>query len=277
MATENSIPDDAAPVGKKKGSGSKVILVLGVIFGLCCLACCGGGVFIYYKLKDFVSISTDKEVVKADAESIVHVDYPPHLQPMSSFQMKPGILPVSMKMVMFQSDSSGQDGFVIMEMDMNQPGQDPKLVRQQMLQQMRSQQSGGGNGFNQQITAQSTVTRKFNINGEVVEFDFVAGTRSGDPTVYHQVTGTFAGKKGTVLVMYITPDAKYNEEEVIKLILSIRIPGSELPTELVEEGAATGNGQSPNSVTSNGEATNGEPSRSENEGNENQPEPREQN
>lgn len=228
MSAHDDFQQEPAP--KPKSSGSKVLLILGTIGGLCLLLCCGGGFFIYYKVKDAFSITTNAAEVKKQAEDVAHIDIPESYTPASG--MRFSVAGVTMKMIIYQVGANNQGGLVLMEM--NQPGADPKQVREQMLQQMRQQQSQGG-GFNSNINAQSTETKIFKINGEQAEFDFIKGTRAGDATVMRQIVGTFPGKNGTVMFMLIIPDSDYDEETVVKMIMSIRVPGSEATTEVSGE------------------------------------------
>jgi hypothetical protein len=224
MSTHDDFQQEPVPPAPKS-SGSKVLLILGTIFGLGLVVCCGGGTMAYFwiraKVGDSFSMSYSADEVKANGEEVAHIDYPDSYKPVFSMRISPpgGF---SMKMIMYQVGSSNQGVLMLMETD--QPGADPKQMREQMLQQMRSQQAGAG-GMNTQIVAQSTETKMFEINGENVEFDFVKGTRPGDPTVFRQVTGTFGGRKGTVLLMLLVPDSEYDEEAVKKMITSIRVPG----------------------------------------------------
>ncbi len=233
MATHDDFQQEPAPQAKK-GSGSKVLLILGTIAGLGLVVCCGGAGVGYYmlkdKIKDAFSMTSDPVEVKQKLDEIITIDVPDQFSPMSAMRISPGVF--TMKMIMYQGGANSQSGLVIMEM--NQPGADPKQMRDQMLQQMRSQQAQGG-GFNSQINVQSKETKPFNINGEATEFDFVKGTRSGDATAMRQIVGTFPGRNGTVLLMVIMPESDYNEEAMLKMIKSIRVPGSAAPTEATSD------------------------------------------
>jgi hypothetical protein len=233
---DDDFQQEPAPQAKKS-SGSKVLLILGIIGGLCLVVCCGGVGLLYYKFKDAISYTTDAAEIKKQTQEVVTLDVPDGYSPMTSMRISIGI--VTMKMIIYQEGSGNQGGLVIMEMD--QVGTDPKQMREQMLQQLRTQQAqGGAGGFNTQIVAQSTETKMFKINGEDVEFDFVKGNRPGENIVFRQVTGIFRGNNGTVMLILIVPDSEYNEEAVIKMIKSIRVPGSDTATESAE--ATTGEG-----------------------------------
>ncbi|HEY3968452.1 MAG TPA: hypothetical protein VGM05_28145 [Planctomycetaceae bacterium] len=229
MATHDDFQQEPAPQAKKS-SGSKVLLILGTIAGLGLVVCCGGAGFLYYKFKDAISVTKDPVEVKKQTEELVTIEIPSTFTPLASTRVATPV--VNMKMIMYQSGAGNEDAMVLMEM--SAPGADPKQMRDQMLQQMRTQQAQGS-GFNSQINAQSKETRKFKINGDDVEFDFIKGTRGSDPTVYRQIVGVFQGRNGFILLMLMIRDSDYDEEAVLKMIKSIRVPGSDTPTEVMDD------------------------------------------
>jgi hypothetical protein len=239
MSTHDDFHQEPVPPAPKK-SGSKVLLIVGTIVGLGLVLCCGAPAIVYVvfkdaimkKIKDTVDVTTEPAEVEARSEEVAHLDIPESYSPMSAVRLSFGVF--TMKMIMYQGGANNQGGLVLMEMD--QPGMDRKQMRDQMLQQMRQQQAQGGpGGMQTQIVAQTTETKMFKINGEDVEFDFVKGTQPGNSTVVRQITGTFRGRNGTALLMLIIPDSEYNEDAVIKLIKSIRVPGSDGATEVSAE------------------------------------------
>jgi len=222
--------EDFQEAQPKKGmsSTSKVLIILGSIGGLCLLACCGGGVFLFYKAKDIVSFSVEPATVKKTSEEIILIDIPADYTPTYSMKLSMGM---SMKMAVYAKGAApgAQPESMIMLMEMNQPGMAAqgggKAQRDQMLQQMRQQQAqqGGAGQFNTEINEQSRKTRKFKINGETAEFDFITGTRPQGGNV-HQVVGVFPSKGGGfVLLMIMVPEEGYDEESVVTMIKSIRM------------------------------------------------------
>lgn len=227
-----STPDDFQEAQPKKGmsSTSKVLIILGSIGGLCLVACCGGGAFLFYKAKDMVSFSQDAATVKKNTEEIVLIDVPADFAPAQS--MKFSMMGVSMKWAIYTK--AGSNDAMLMLMEMNQPGMaaqggaGAKQQRDQMLQAMRQQQAqqGGAGQFNTEINEQSAKSRKFKINGETVEFDFIKGTRPNGGDV-HQVVGVFPSRGGgVVMLMLIVPADGYDEEAIVTMIKSIRMDAS---------------------------------------------------
>jgi hypothetical protein len=227
-----STTDDFNDPQPKKGmsSTSKVLIILGSIGGLCLLACCGGGAFLFYRLKDNFAMSSDPAVVKKSTEEIVLIDVPSDFTPTQS--MKISMMGVSMKWAIY-TKGGGNDSMMML-MEMNQPGMaaqggvGAKQQRDQMLQAMRQQQAqqGGAGQFNTEINEQSVKSRKFKINGETVEFDFIKGTRPNGGDV-HQVVGVFPSRGGgVVMLMLIVPADGYDEESIVTMIKSIRMDAS---------------------------------------------------
>lgn len=64
----------------------KVLIILGTIFLVFAVLCCGGISIIYYQLKN--AVSTDPNVVKATTGEIAQIDIPDPLKPKMSMNMK---------------------------------------------------------------------------------------------------------------------------------------------------------------------------------------------
>jgi hypothetical protein len=230
MSTNDDFND--APPKKGMSSTSKVLIILGSIGGLCLLACCGGGVFLFYKAKDIVSFSVDPVVVKKTADEIILIDVPSEFTPTTSMKFSMGM---SMRMAMFAKAAApgAQPQSMIMLMEMNQPGMaaqggraGAKQQRDQMLQAIRQQQAQQGGHIETEIDQKAAKTRKFKINGEPVEFEFVQGTRPNNGGGVHQVAAVFQGKGGVVMLMMMIDEKDYDEEAVVTMIKSIRMDAS---------------------------------------------------
>ena len=228
MSTQDDFRDAPAP---KQGmsSTSKVLLILGSIAGVCLLACCGGGIFLYIKAKDAIQnfaqnfTTTDPEEIRQRTAEVVHIDIPEEFPPLRAFNF------FVMKQILYGKEASGS---MVMIMEINQQIQggqgaaNMKQQREQMLRQMSQQQQQQGQGagnMDTEITEESSETREFTINGEKVPFEFIKGRgANGVPT--RQVVGMFAGRTGTIMLMIMTPESEYNEEAIVKMIGSIRLP-----------------------------------------------------
>ncbi len=211
-------------------STAKVLLVLGSIAGVVMLLCCGGGVYLFYKAKDMVSMSSSAPDVKQRTDEIVQIDIPTDFVPAQAFKFTvPNVM--SMKWAIYKKGASDQS--ILMLMEMNQAGMaakggaDAKQQRDQMLQAMRQQQGQQGGGtIKTPIHEESRESRVFTINGEKVEFDFIKGTRPVGGGAVRQVVGVFPGKEGVVMLMLLVDESEYDEAAIVKMIKSIRLPGA---------------------------------------------------
>jgi len=229
MATQDDFHD--VPTQKQgMSSTSKVLLILGSIAGVCLLACCGSGIFLYFKAKDAIQniaqnlqnlTTSDPEEIRERTADIVHIDIPEEYPPLRAFDF------FFMKQILYGKEASGS---MVMIMEINERmqggpgGPGIKQQREQMLRQLRQQQQAQNAGnVNTEITEESTETKEFTINGETVPFEFIKGRgANGVPT--RQVVGMFAGRTGTIMLMIMTPESEYNEEAIVKMIGSIRLP-----------------------------------------------------
>lgn len=221
MSTHDSFSEEP-PRKQGMGSTAKVLIILGSIFGVCLLACCGGVAFFAYRAKDVFkgiaeSMSNDPAIVRQRTGEIIHIEIPDEFVPMATFGMPMGV--VSMKSVMYQR--KGNPNSLLMISETNQPmppGQDPRQHREAMLKGMRQGQQMG----NLDISAEKSEEREFTINGEKVPFEFIKGSAHGVPS--RKVTGIFAGRNGTVMFILVVAESEYDEDAVVKMIGSIRFP-----------------------------------------------------
>jgi hypothetical protein len=229
MSTQDDFRDAPAP---KQGmsSTSKVLLILGSIAGVCLLACCGGGIFLYIKAKDAIQnfaqnfTTSDPEEIRQRTAEIMHIDIPEEFPPLRAFNL------FVMKQILYGKEGSGS---MVMIMEINQQmqggqgGANMKQQREQMLRQMRQQQQQQGQGagnMDTDITEESSETREFTINGEKVPFEFIKGRSPNGGTPVRQVVGMFAGESGTIMLMVMVPESEYHEDAIVKMIESIRLP-----------------------------------------------------
>lgn len=112
-------------------------------------------------------------------------------------------------------------------------GTDLKEQRRQILRSMRQQQQGQPGGqpgnVNAEMDEESSETREFTVDGQKVPFEFIKGNSGGTPT--RQVVGILPGRQGMVMVMAMIPESDYDEELIVKMIQSIRLPAEEADDE----------------------------------------------
>jgi len=239
MAMHDDLQAEQAP---KRGMSStaKVLLVLGSITGVCLLACCGVVGFFGFKLKDTIKetiknaaemTSSDPAVVKQRTGEVVKIDVPEEFSPVMT--IGGGFGGFTMRQFIYQNKADPNSVLVIMETNQPlQPGQDAKQQREQMLEGMRQGQHMGS----MDMQEESRETRNFEINGEEVPFEFIKGKAHGVPA--RKVVGIFPGRKGTIMFILMVAESEYDDEKIVGMIQSIRLPG-DLATAVVDESEDT--------------------------------------
>lgn len=68
-------------------TGKKVLVILGIIFAVLLVICCGGGVGLMWWGKSYVedAASKDPKVVAAKTDEITQISVPPALKPMATW------------------------------------------------------------------------------------------------------------------------------------------------------------------------------------------------
>ena len=65
-----------------------MLLILGIIFAILIVLCCGGMGVMYYSMKSAMKISNDPAAIKALTKEIAEIDVPEPLKPQMSMNMK---------------------------------------------------------------------------------------------------------------------------------------------------------------------------------------------
>ena len=229
-----SMHDDLqAEQPQKRGMSStaKVLLVLGSIAGVCMLACCGVGGVVYFKYKDTINdtikaaaemTSNDPAVVKKRTQETVHIEIPEEFTPVATWGVPLGAF--SMKQFIYQNEANPNSMLLIMATNQPlQPGQDAKQQREEMLQSVRQGPQMGSLDMQEE----SREARDFTINGEEVPFEFIKGKAHGVAT--RKVMGAISGRQGTIMLILIVAESDYNDEKIVNMIKSIRLPGDATP------------------------------------------------
>src|SRR5262245_20031151 len=106
--------DQPIPPPEKRGmsGGTKVLLVLGGVAGICLLLCCGGGFWLYYRFQNVIKnfATTDAVEIRERTRKIVEIDILPEFEPVTAVDM------VFMKMIMYTKPGS-ESVLMLMEFD----------------------------------------------------------------------------------------------------------------------------------------------------------------
>ncbi len=223
---------------RKQGMSStaKVLIILASIAGVCMLACCGGGVFVWFKAKDAIQnfaqnfTTNDPQEIRARTAKIVHIDIPVTFPPMQAFDW------FVMKQIIYGNPNRSM--LMIMEMSPQMQAGDGGTAKQQrdaMLKQLKQQQGQQSGNVNTDLNEESSETREFTIGGEKVPFEFIKGTAAQGGTPTRQVVGVFQGRQGMVMLMLMVPESDYDEAAVVRMLESIRLPDDASDAESTDE------------------------------------------
>lgn len=234
-----SMPDDfqgEAPQKQGMSTTAKVLLIFGCIAGVCMLACCGGGIYLYTKGKEFVDNivknppTNNPDEIRARTARVLEIEIPDNLTPTIAVDL------IFMKQFIY-----GQPGNAIVQIiEVNQQfmgvqgAAGGKEQRRQMLRQIRDQQKGQQFGSTE-LVEESSESREFTIDGQKVEFEFVKGTSPNGGAAARQVLGTIQGREGLIVIVMMFPESEYDEAEVVKMIESIHLPKEGPPAVEMEE------------------------------------------
>lgn len=213
MATFES---EMEPKPQSKGCGTKVLVILGIVFVVLAVVCCGGAGILYYMIKP--TITEDPAEVRAKTAEIAAIEIPDQLEPTTAMSMKIPLNDIGVTMVTYTDEDTG--GFLSMSMLAAEglaPGKEAEMRRG--FEQMTNQQNVQG-PENIEATEESEVTME--IRGETATFTISkgAGQQSGGSRI--AVVGTFQGKEGpTVFVLNVDAE-QFSEEEVIEMLESIK-------------------------------------------------------
>jgi len=205
---------------EKRGmsGGTKVLLILGIVFLVCVLVCCGGVIiatfFVGKAVQDMVT--TDPvEVARRQADTI-DIEIPEVFTPQSSIDMAFAGTRL-MIMVIYQGQAPGDSLALVGIGDMlaDQPQAQMERQIQDSLQQQGVGQPDPGTKWEME-------PKEFTIGGKTVEFLYRTEKNENDEPVRYHVTGTVTGKQGPVYVVLSVSAEKMSEEEIDGMIKSIK-------------------------------------------------------
>lgn len=227
------VPDynDGAP--QKSSTGSKIMLVLLAIFGGIVLLCCGGGLFIYSRVRTAV-YETPAEIA-AVRKQMMQIDIPDQFVPAGGADID--LFIYRMKMATYHR-REGVSQIAIVKVNVSFGQSDMKQAREQMRQQ---------GAIPADLEDAKSETRTYEIDGEKIDVSFTHGKLKKDSTVFARPEGNargpqpevvpeeYAGKEwyavqmivpqgdGMVLLMVTGPEDEYDEQEIDAMIKSIHL------------------------------------------------------
>ncbi len=221
----SNFPQDpyvAPQVVEKQGmsTGAKVLLILGIVFLVCLLLCCGGGIVVSLMASKYAknAVSQDPVVIAQRQSEIIELEIPESFKPQVSMDMKVPMTGQPFMMFVTYTGPSAGDTITLVGIGEFLAGQSEEQIRLQMEQSLRQQGLGS-----QDTTGQWEVKEKeLTIAGKPTKFTFrVAKDEKGEPKRF-EASGMVTGKRGPVLVTISAAPETLSEEQVDKILQSIK-------------------------------------------------------
>lgn len=229
MASNPFDPQDVQqgpqPIQKQGMSGgNKVLLILGIVFLVLILLCCGGLAVFFFWARSYAkeAMSTDPAHVREVAAQIAPIQVPDVLKPEFSMDLKVPFTDTPVMTMVGYADKSKQSMLLLASFGEAFQGQNQAQMENQMEQSLREQ------GMKQRgnVTIKERSEREIEVRGKPVTFQFAKGTQkdpqTGAETPRIEVTGTFQGPKGPVMLMVQADENTLSEDEIVKMIESIK-------------------------------------------------------
>ena len=216
-------PNWTQPAAKRGMSKTtKILLVLGVLAGLALVVCCGGLMIVGWRLQSYMAeaVSTEPAVIEAAKDEIVQIDIPETFSPQMSFDMKVPFVEQRVFMAVVYTMEGVQGNLMLMAIGPLVSDTD----REQFTEQMKEafQQQGGQGQGNVRLEVAETLEREFEIRGQPTKFRLQKGKNPDSGTEMIELSGTFSGKSGPVILMLTVEADRFDEEQITTMIESIR-------------------------------------------------------
>lgn len=208
--------DDFNNNPRKQGASTatKIVLTLACIFGLACVACCGGVFYMGNKVVN--SFSDDPVKAREVAAKIWDAKVPDNLPPKGSMDLIIGGAGVRFVVFTDQKDGAQDGGSMLMlsevagVQDQGKPG---------------LPNAGGAQGFDK-VEAQpfvESVVQKMTVNGKEASFE-IGKVKQGDQE-HIQATGNFTTKGGNIgnLILVVQPTVM-DQDAAIAFVRSLGTP-----------------------------------------------------
>lgn len=207
---EDDLDDRPQRKAKSGLSGGMKILIGLLIFGaLSAVVCCGVGIYLAMNVFSFTEDATKIAEIR---EEIIGIDIPEEMPPQIGVRMN---MFGAFKMEMAGYGTESEQGLLLMQMQVGDTS--PEELERQLKQQMNQQAASQGKN----VTIESSETRVLQVAGEDREFVFAVG-KDQEGNAVRQVSGTFTGRNGAGMILFILPEEEWSEETVLGIIQSIR-------------------------------------------------------
>lgn len=196
------------PPRRPLSTGTKVLLTLGVAFGVLMLLCCGVAGWFGYQIQRGFS-PDPQEIARIRSEIVRDIRIPEELQPRLGMD-----LPFfGVKASLYIGDRPGAGGEMLLLLRVP-PGVDPHEVRFQVEEAMGQD--------HQHFDMQPPETKRIRIEGEEVEFQFARGKDRQSGAEVRQVLGVLTGPEGPIMILMVVGEKVWDEERVVRILESIK-------------------------------------------------------
>ncbi|QDV51446.1 hypothetical protein [Gimesia fumaroli] len=208
---ENDSQPEEFSAQPKQGmsTGVKVLLILLGVGGVVLLLCCGG-LFYAFRSTEFKMTEKKEDIIDIQNE-ITEITIPDSFKPQAGMSMK--IVGMEMRMAIYEE--AAKQGALIL-MSIGTPDDGMVDLEKEFQKNMRQ-----NNQNQRELKINKEEEREFMIKGKKVTFNFAEGTDKNGKE-FHQISGVFAGKKGPAFLFVQIASDTYNEEEIVKMIESIK-------------------------------------------------------
>lgn len=199
-------------------TGGKVLLALGITFGVVLLLCCGGlgggGYWFYSVMRD--SVTTDPEAIQKITNEIAAIEIPESFKPEMGFNLEvPFTEKKDVKFVTY-ANASRDGSLVLAQFD------ESIASEAQMRDQLNVQLNNRNQGSNEPIDIRESEKLELEINGKPASFTVARGESRRTNKEFWQVIGNFRGKGGPAMLIFVTPAEGFDKDAVMKLVHSIK-------------------------------------------------------
>lgn len=203
---------------RKMGTGVKLLLIFGGLFGVIALICCG--VIGYAAWWGNKSLIKDPAAVKEATKMIADIDIPEPLKPEGGLDMKIPFTGKTMMTIVAYGDTASASNLALGGFGEMFQGQSEAQMQQQMELQMRQQ--GLNQGNREQIQDGKISTKEVKINGRPAKFTITTGQGAKNHKPRITVSGVFHGRSGPAFLMLDADAEKIGPEKVDAMLDSIR-------------------------------------------------------
>ena len=200
--------------------GMKALLIVGIIFGLLILLCCGGLVGFGIYMQSYVSdaMSDDPTIIAERTAQFVEMEIPAQFAPTMSLDMTIPLSDETLMVWVVYADEPSNSMLMMASLGPMIAQQNEDQIRQQLEQSMRQQGVGAEEGVDEWESS----VKEIEVRGEPVEFNFAVGKNANTEAQRIQVNGMFEGKSGPVMLILSADAEVIDEQAIVEMIQSIK-------------------------------------------------------